>query len=163
MIDLVRFLQVLHDNAIFKVLLATPRFVITIYLYVFICDLEVWSSSLPSVENARIGVPIPYRGVRGNSLSTGILRRHFSIVSSIDPDRSTLLNRGLLHETASVLTDCDVFQLGVKAALDANLSEFPGISRSQRLFLQPDALAQLVRFRVDATSSSTNFLSSKYA
>lgn len=41
-------------------------------------------------------------------------------------------------------------------------SEFPGISKSQRMYLQDDGMAQLVRFQVDDKTAIANYLSGEY-
>lgn len=46
--------------------------------------------------------------------------------------------------------------------LEKDGAEFPGISKNQNLYLQEDAMAQLVRFRVDDQTAIANYLSSKF-
>ena len=48
------------------------------------------------------------------------------------------------------------------AMLEKDGAEFPGISKNQRLYLQEDAMAQLVRFRVDDDSAVANYLSGEF-
>ncbi|KAJ1527907.1 hypothetical protein ONE63_007842 [Megalurothrips usitatus] len=50
-------------------------------------------------------------------------------------------------------------KLGMTAMLDKENAEFPGISKNQRLYLQDDGMAQLVRFKVDDTNAVANYLS----
>lgn len=45
--------------------------------------------------------------------------------------------------------------------LDKESAEFPGISKNQRLHLEDDAMAQLVRFKVDDKTAVANYLSGK--
>lgn len=49
-------------------------------------------------------------------------------------------------------------KLGMTAMLDKEAADFPGISKNQRVYLQDDAMAQLVRFKVDDKNAIANYL-----
>ncbi|XP_034247648.1 serpin H1-like [Thrips palmi] len=50
-------------------------------------------------------------------------------------------------------------KLGMTSMFEKEAAEFPGISKSQRLYLQDDGMAQLVRFKVDDKTAIANYLS----